>query len=73
MTDLILLADVLFRLDTCDREMTLLESDFLDSVLRQAQAGRSLAPEQLAVVRRMAEKYLSPELAAELAGQRRLL
>ena len=68
-----LLADILHRLDTCDREVTPWEADFLESVLRQAHAGRGLSPKQLAVVRRMAEQYLSPELAAELAGQGRLL
>lgn len=73
MTDPALLAEILTRLDTCDREVTSWEADFLESVLRQSRSGRGLSPKQLAIVCRMAEQCLSPELAAELAGQGRLL
>ena len=68
-----IVSETLMRLDALPIEMTDFEANFLESVLRQSHAGRSLSPKQLAVVRRMAEQYLSPEMAAELAVQGRLL
>lgn len=64
---------VLFRLDTYPRAVTDWEADFLDSLLKQMGQGRNPSPKQRAVVLRMAQAYLSPEAAAEAAGQRRLL
>jgi hypothetical protein len=57
------------RLDSQDTDVTPWEAEFLESLLRRRVAP---TPKQLAVLTRMVERYLSPELAAELHGQQRL-
>jgi hypothetical protein len=65
------LLHALTSLDTMTRSVSAWEAEFLESVLRQMQQGRTLSPKQRAVITRMCEKYC-PELAAEMAGQYRL-
>ncbi len=61
--------EVLQALDRMPREVTDYEARFLESLLTQAYPPTA---RQMAVLVRMAEEYLSPELAAELRGQQRL-
>ena len=63
-----LVQEVLTALDT-GPEVTDWEATFLNSVMQQTYP---LTPKQLAVVVRMAERYLDAGLAAELRGQQRL-
>jgi len=61
--------EVLTALATMPQAPTDWEAGFVQSLLR----GRGvLSPTQLAVLQRMADRYVDPGLAAELRGQQRL-
>jgi hypothetical protein len=63
------MCEVLAALDQMDQEVTDWEAGFLETLLKQS---RPLSSKQLAVLVKMAERYLDPCLAAELRGQQRL-
>lgn len=64
-----LIHGVLQALDTMEQSVSDYEASFLESLLKQSYPPTE---RQMRVLVRMAEAYLSPEIAAELRGQQRL-